>query len=59
MMGSSRTIMPASQDAAVAGQQKARQVWTPEEDQLLSEAVAKGKLDNQTTTSSRLPSLVH
>ncbi len=45
MMG--RTIMPAPQDAPVAGQQpqKIRQVWTPEEDQLLSEAVAMGKLN--------------
>ncbi len=38
--------MPAPQDAPVAGQQqKIRQVWTPEEDQLLSEAVAMGKLN--------------
>ena len=42
--------MPAPQDAPVAGQQqqqqqKIRQVWTPEEDQFLSEAVARGKLD--------------
>ncbi len=48
--------MPAPQDTTpVAGQQKVRQVWTPEEDQLLSEAVAKGKLDHQ-TISLRSPS---
>jgi hypothetical protein len=42
MLGISRTSSRSSQDAP-APRQKTRQVWTPDEDQKLSEAVAKGE----------------
>jgi myb proto-oncogene protein len=49
-MASSKTAM---HEPAVLGQ-KSRQVWTPEEDQRLSEAVAKGEFNQQTNTPSLL-----
>jgi hypothetical protein len=41
-MASSRTTVCASRESPVPGH-KIRQVWTPEEDRLLSEAVARGE----------------
>lgn len=43
-MATSRTTMPSTRGSPPAAGQKVRQVWTPEEDQLLSEAVMKGEL---------------
>lgn len=51
MMSSTRPIMPAPRDTP-SPVQKVRQVWTPEEDQLLSEAVAKGESSDEVTPYS-------
>jgi hypothetical protein len=42
--------MSTSRDSPSPGQ-KVRQVWTPEEDQLLSEAVALGEFDFTTSST--------
>lgn len=44
------TTMSTSRDSPSPGQ-KVRQVWTPEEDQLLSEAVALGEFDFTTSST--------
>lgn len=53
VMASPRTTMSSPSDSPVSGQ-KLRQVWTPEEDRLLTDAVARGKLSptNQPITAN-------